>query len=65
MGNYHFAALTDICWRGASLLGISSSDGFCSFMKFENGELGEVYEPVGDLATLMTIPEYVPSMKKT
>ena len=55
MGNYHYASLTDLCWRGATLLAVSSSDGFCSFMHFKEGELGEIYEPTGDLATLMKV----------
>jgi len=40
MGNYHYAALTDMCWRGANILAVSSSDGFCSFMVFPEGQLG-------------------------
>ena len=34
VGNYHYAALTDMSWRGAEMLAISSSDGYCSFMVF-------------------------------
>lgn len=60
MGNYHYAALTDLSWRGSSILAVSSSDGYCSFMIFENDSLGEVYEPTGDLATLMKVTEWVP-----
>ena len=33
-GNYHYAALTDLAWKGASILAVSSSDGFLSFMMF-------------------------------
>ncbi len=65
MGNYHYAALTDLSWRGSSMLAISSSDGYVSFMVFENNELGEVYEPVGELATVMKVQEYVPTQKST
>jgi chromatin assembly factor 1 subunit B len=36
MGNFHYAALTDLSWRGSSILGVSSSDGYCSFMMFDN-----------------------------
>lgn len=35
MGNYHYAAITEISWKGSSVLGMSSSDGYCSFMVFE------------------------------
>lgn len=37
MGNYHYATITGLTWRNSSILGISSSDGFCSFMVFDNG----------------------------
>lgn len=60
MGNYHYAALTDISWKGANMLAVSSSDGYCSFMIFEKNELGQIYEPTGDLANLMKVTEWVP-----
>ena len=60
MGNYHYAALTDITWRGAETLAVSSCDGFCSFMHFNDNKLGEIYEPTGDLANLMKVTEWVP-----
>lgn len=63
MGNYHYAALTDLSWRGSEMLAISSSDGYCSFMVFEKGELGEIYEPSGDLAAFMKVQEYAPTQK--
>ena len=50
MGNYHYATITSLSWRGPNILAISSSDGYCSFMVFENGELGEPYVPEGELA---------------
>jgi chromatin assembly factor 1 subunit B len=55
MGNYHYAALTDLSWKGSETLAVSSSDGYCSFLIFENNELGEIYEPVGELANLMRV----------
>ena len=55
MGNYHYAALTDLTWRGSEMLAISSADGYCSFLVFEKGELGEVYEPTGELANMMNV----------
>lgn len=44
VGNIHFASLTDLAWNGSRALGISSSDGFCSFVFFEDGELGKDME---------------------
>ena len=65
MGNCHYAALTDLSWRGAEMLALSSSDGYCSFVVFEKDELGMVYEPTGDLAASMKVQEYVPVQKPT
>ena len=66
MGNYHYAALTDLCWKNDRILALSSSDGFCSFMMFEEKALGETYEPTGELANLMKVTEWVPKpMNKT
>jgi hypothetical protein len=39
---------------------VSSSDGFCSFILFDKGELGEPFEATGELAALVNIPEWVP-----
>ena len=61
MGNYHYAALTDLSWRGSEMLAVSSSDGYCSFLMFEPEELGLIYEPVGELANLMKVQEWVPN----
>lgn len=36
MGNYHYSALTDLSWKNNKLLAISSSDGYISFMVFED-----------------------------
>lgn len=46
------------------MLALSSSDGYCSFLVFEKDELGEIYEPTGDLAALMKVQEYVPAQKQ-
>jgi hypothetical protein len=43
------------------MLAVSSSDGYCSFLIFENNELGEIYEPTGELANLMKVQEWIPS----
>ena len=41
VGGLHYAAITDAAWSpdGATLV-VSSSDGYCSVLKFEEGELG-------------------------
>lgn len=44
----HLATLTDLCWTSLSeddsiVLVISSTDGFCSVVVFENNELGVLY----------------------
>lgn len=41
VGNIHFASITDLAWSGGRCLGVSSSDGFCSFVFFDEKELGE------------------------
>lgn len=39
--NIHCASLTDIAWSTDGLqLALSSSDGYCSFVRFDQGELG-------------------------
>ncbi len=64
MGNFHFAALTDMAWRDDQTLAVSSSDGFISFFTFQNNELGEVYEPEeGPLKEMVTKSKYVPEIK--
>jgi len=44
VGNIHYAMLSDISWAGKHTLGISSNDGFCSFVVFAGDELGEELE---------------------
>ena len=36
MGNFHYAALTDLSWKDDKVLAVSSSDGFISFFFFQN-----------------------------
>ncbi|XP_065649687.1 chromatin assembly factor 1 subunit B isoform X2 [Hydra vulgaris] len=39
--NMHYASLTDLAWSSdGKLLVVSSTDGYCSFIKFNEGELG-------------------------
>jgi hypothetical protein len=60
MGNFHFAALTDLSWKDDRMLAISSSDGYISFFTFDKGELGEHYEPEeGALKELVKREKYV------
>jgi chromatin assembly factor 1 subunit B len=45
VSNLHCATFTDLAWSSDGLtLMISSSDGFCSSLAFNAGELGEVYK---------------------
>ena len=48
LNGMHFANITGLCWTkpsigGPIILVISSTDGFCSSMVFENDELGTLY----------------------
>lgn len=45
ISNIHYQQLTDLTWSAdATLLIITSSDGYISIVTFEKGELGEFYE---------------------
>jgi hypothetical protein len=37
--------LTDIAWKGASLLAASSGDGYITFVQFDKDELGQYANP--------------------
>lgn len=38
----HYTAITDLAWNAeASLLAVTSSDGYCTFLSFDAGELGQ------------------------
>ncbi|BAT97055.1 hypothetical protein LR48_Vigan01g014600 [Vigna angularis] len=44
LSGLHYAAITDITWSSdARYLALSSQDGFCSLVEFENDELGSPY----------------------
>ncbi|QCD84821.1 chromatin assembly factor 1 subunit B [Vigna unguiculata] len=44
LAGLHYAAITDITWSSdARYLALSSQDGFCSLVEFENDELGSPY----------------------
>ncbi|KAL5982647.1 3-oxoacyl-[acyl-carrier-protein] synthase [Asimina triloba] len=41
LAGLHYAAVTDICWSpDARYLAVSSRDGYCTLLEFENDELG-------------------------
>ncbi|KAF9583975.1 hypothetical protein BGW38_007963 [Lunasporangiospora selenospora] len=46
VSHIHYATFTDMTWSsdGCNLI-LTSSDGFCSIISFEEGELGSVYKP--------------------
>ncbi|KAF8795575.1 chromatin assembly factor 1 subunit B-like [Argiope bruennichi] len=46
ISNIHYTHLTDLTWSpDGKILVASSTDGYCSFLVFGDGELGEVYIP--------------------
>ncbi|XP_043270217.1 chromatin assembly factor 1 subunit B [Venturia canescens] len=45
ISNIHYTRLTDLAWSSdGKLLVISSTDGYCSIVHFEDGELGKVFK---------------------
>lgn len=45
VSNIHYTRLTDVTWSSdGRLLVVSSTDGYCSIVYFQEGELGKVYE---------------------
>jgi len=46
VSNIHYESITDIRWSpNGKFIVVSSRDGFCSLIHFEEGEIGEVMEP--------------------
>ncbi|GAB1597834.1 chromatin assembly factor 1 subunit B-like, partial [Argonauta hians] len=44
--NVHYHQLSDLTWsKDGDILVVSSTDGFCSIVTFEKGEIGEIYTP--------------------
>jgi chromatin assembly factor 1 subunit B len=43
--NIHLQPLTDLAWKGSSILAASSSDGYITFAIFDKDELGRPEEP--------------------
>ncbi|KAL3021070.1 hypothetical protein AAZX31_05G178200 [Glycine max] len=51
LAGLHYAAITDITWSSdAHYLALSSQDGFCSLVEFENDELGSPYSLSGKVS---------------
>lgn len=45
ISDIHYTRISDLSWSpDGRLLMISSTDGFCTFVTFEEGELGEIYD---------------------
>lgn len=56
VSNIHYHTLSDISWSSdGAFLAISSTDGYCSFVTFEKGELGTPFKEKPDLS--MRTPE--------
>lgn len=52
VSNIHYHTLSDISWSSdGAFLAISSTDGYCSFVTFETGELGTPFKEKPDLST--------------
>ncbi|KAF9420884.1 hypothetical protein BGZ94_009003 [Podila epigama] len=54
VSHLHYATFTDMTWSsdGCNLI-LTSSDGFCSIISFEEGELGTVYTPPPSMMALL------------
>ncbi|KAF9920739.1 hypothetical protein FBU30_009347 [Linnemannia zychae] len=54
VSHLHYATFTDMAWSsdGCNLI-LTSSDGFCSIISFEEGELGTVYTPSKSMMDLL------------
>lgn len=50
ISNIHYARLTDLTWSSdGNILIVSSVDGFCTLITFEEGELGTVFKSAAEL----------------
>ncbi|KAJ3592355.1 hypothetical protein NHX12_007482 [Muraenolepis orangiensis] len=60
VANIHYHTLSDLTWSGdGSFLAVSSTDGYCSFVSFSPGELGQPLKepPVLEVSTPTLGPE--------
>lgn len=63
--NIHYTRISDLSWSSDGLiLAISSTDGFCSFVSFKPGELGEIYKPEEKEIIEVEIKKQLPAAKK-
>ncbi|KAF9115949.1 hypothetical protein BGX27_005641 [Mortierella sp. AM989] len=55
VSHLHYATFTDMAWSsdGCNLI-LTSTDGFCSIISFEEGELGTVYTPPKSMIALLS-----------
>ncbi|KAF9209595.1 hypothetical protein BGZ49_003082 [Haplosporangium sp. Z 27] len=55
VSHLHYATFTDMAWSsdGCNLI-LTSTDGFCSIISFEEGELGTVYTPSKSMMALLS-----------
>lgn len=58
VSHLHYATFTDMTWSsdGCNLI-LTSSDGFCSIISFDEGELGAVYTPPPSMIALLPTSE--------
>jgi len=62
VSNIHYTGLTDLAWSPCgNILVVSSSDGFCSVVTFEPGELGEEMKPSSSVPSPSILPSSLPS----
>jgi len=65
VSNIHYSSLTDLAWSSdASFLMVSSRDGFCSIVEFENGEIGIPYKKDDSVSSSVVEKNVKESVKK-
>lgn len=67
ISNIHYTRLTDLTWsHDGKFLLVSSTDGYCSIVQFNDGELGSVYKEKGvqDILNSKAEKEGEPKRKK-
>uniref|UniRef100_A0A1B6D4T7 CAF1B/HIR1 beta-propeller domain-containing protein n=1 Tax=Clastoptera arizonana TaxID=38151 RepID=A0A1B6D4T7_9HEMI len=53
--NIHYTRITDLTWSSdGKILVISSTDGYCSFITFTEGELGDLYDRTKEIKVINT-----------
>lgn len=58
ISNIHYTRLTDVSWSSdGRIVIVSSTDGFCSLITFEKGELGEEYENAQAILDANVMPD--------